>query len=330
MNLVSIIVPVYNVENYLARCIDSILKQSYNNLQIILVDDGSIDKSAVICDKYADRDSRILVIHKTNGGVSEARNIGIDNAKGDYICFIDSDDFVCETYVEDLLSVALKYNADISMCLFEKGNKDRFNDFTKENQVNIMVLTNLDALEKLYDKVLNVNMVVLWNKLYSTKLFDNIRFPVGKLHEDEFIIPKLLLRSNKIIINKYNYYYFQSPNSIMRSDFKISRLDAIEAYEERIILLRQNNLGKLANKAFNVYIYLLITYICILDSSKNKKYREINVELMKKLKAKGKKAFTLNEVSIKLKMQMLIFYLSPKLLIFIRNFYKKNCEYLNK
>ena len=244
--LVSVIVPVYNVEKYLVRCVDSILKQSYNNLQIILVDDGSNDKSALICDEYTKKDSRILVIHKNNGGLSEARNVGIDDAKGDYICFIDSDDFVRETYVKDLLSIILEYNADIAVCLFEKGNSDRFKDIIDENQPNIIVLNNIEALNKLYDEVLNVSMIVVWNKLYSKNLFNKIRFPIGKIHEDEFTMPKLLFEADKIvIINKKDYYYFQSPNSIMRSEFKINRLDALEAFEERINLFNKKGLNEL-------------------------------------------------------------------------------------
>ena len=238
--LVSVVVPVYNVEKYLSRCIDSISRQSYSNLQIILVDDGSKDNSSVICDEYSKKDTRISVIHKTNGGLSDARNVGIDNAKGDYICFIDSDDFVRETYVEDLLNAILKYNSDIAVCLFEKGNSDKFNDVVENNQQNEIVLNNIGALNKLYDEVLNVNMVVAWNKLYSKNLFYKIRFPVGKIHEDEFTTPKLLFEADKIVvINKKDYYYFQSPNSIMRSEFKINRLDALEAFEERINLFNQ-------------------------------------------------------------------------------------------
>ena len=263
--LVSVVVPVYNVEKYLSRCVDSILRQTYNNLQIILVDDGSNDKSAVICDEYAKKDTRILVIHKTNGGLSDARNVGIDNAKGDYICFIDSDDFVRETYVEGLLCVILEYNADIAVCLFEKGNGDRFNDVTEENHQNIIVLNNIEALNKLYDDILNVNMVIACNKLYSKNLFNKIKFPVGKIHEDEFTTPKLLFEAKKIvIINKKDYYYFQSPNSIMRSEFKINRLDALEAFEERINLFNQKGLNELANKTLSAYIYILIGYIYVL------------------------------------------------------------------
>lgn len=324
--LVSVIVPVYNVEKYLVRCVDSILKQSYNNLQIILVDDGSNDKSALICDEYTKKDTRILVIHKNNGGLSEARNVGIDNAKGDYICFIDSDDFVRETYVKDLLSIILEYNADIAVCLFEKGNSDRFKDIIDENQPNIIVLNNIEALNKLYDEVLNVSMIVVWNKLYSKNLFNKIRFPIGKIHEDEFTMPKLLFEADKIvIINKKDYYYFQSPNSIMRSEFKINRLDALEAFEERINLFNQKGLNELANKALSAYIYILIRYICIIDNLNDKKYQKAKNTLIKKLKDTRKFIFNTKKVSIKQKIQILIFSISPKVFIYIRNFIKYKC-----
>lgn len=324
--LVSVIVPVYNVEKYLVRCVDSILKQSYNNLQIILVDDGSNDKSALICDEYTKKDTRILVIHKNNGGLSEARNVGIDNAKGDYICFIDSDDFVRETYVKDLLSIILEYNADIAVCLFEKGNSDRFKDIIDENQPNIIVLNNIEALNKLYDEVLNVSMIVVWNKLYSKNLFNKIRFPIGKIHEDEFTMPKLLFEADKIvIINKKDYYYFQSPNSIMRSEFKINRLDALEAFEERINLFNKKGLNELANKALSAYIYILIRYICIIDNLNDKKYQKAKNTLIKKLKDTRKFIFNTKKVSIKQKIQILIFSISPKVFIYIRNFIKYKC-----
>lgn len=324
--LVSVVVPVYNVEKYLSRCIDSISRQSYSNLQIILVDDGSKDNSAVICDEYSKKDTRISVIHKTNGGLSDARNVGIDNAKGDYICFIDSDDFVRETYVEDLLNAILKYNADIAVCLFEKGNSDKFNDVVENNQQNEIVLNNIGALNKLYDEVLNVNMVVAWNKLYSKNLFYKIRFPVGKIHEDEFTTPKLLFEADKIVvINKKDYYYFQSPNSIMRSEFKINRLDALEAFEERINLFNQKGLNELANKTLSAYIYILIRYICIIDNLNDKKYQKAKNTLIKKLKDTRKFVFNRKKVSIKQKIQILIFSISPKVFIYIRNFIKYKC-----
>lgn len=190
-----------------------------------------------------------------------------------------------EIYVKDLLSIILEYNADIAVCLFEKGNSDRFNDIIEENHQNIIVLNNIEAFNKLYDDILNVNMVVAWNKLYSKNLFNKIRFPVGKIHDDEFTTPELLFEAKKIvIINKKDYYYFQSPNSIMRSEFKINRLDALEAFEERINLFNQEGLNELANKTLSAYIYILIRYICIIDNLNDKNYQKAKNTLIKKFK----------------------------------------------
>lgn len=190
-----------------------------------------------------------------------------------------------EIYVKDLLSIILEYNADIAVCLFEKGNSDRFNDIIEENHQNIIVLNNIEAFNKLYDDILNVNMVVAWNKLYSKNLFNKIRFPVGKIHEDEFTTTELLFEAKKIvIINKKDYYYFQSPNSIMRSEFKINRLDALEAFEERINLFNQEGLNELANKTLSAYIYILIRYICIIDNLNDKNYQKAKNTLIKKFK----------------------------------------------
>lgn len=321
--LVSVVVPVYNVEKYLSRCVDSILRQTYNNLQIILVDDGSNDKSAVICNEYAKKDTRILVIHKNNGGLSDARNVGIDNAKGDYICFIDSDDFMRETYVEDLLNAILKYNADIAVCLFEKGNSDKFNDVIGGNQQNEIVLNNIDALNKLYDEVLNVNMVVAWNKLYSKNLFYKIRFPVGKIHEDEFTTPKLLFESDKIVvIDKKDYYYFQSPNSIMRSEFNIKRFDALLALENRMDFFKETGLNILYNKTVYTYFYLVFNFIDIIDEQNiDKKYK---LFLCNKAKTIMKIIMMNKFFKFKLRVFALIFCLFPNLALFIRR------KYLNK
>lgn len=321
--LVSVVVPVYNVEKYLSRCIDSISRQSYSNLQIILVDDGSKDNSAVICDEYSKKDTRISVIHKTNGGLSDARNVGIDNAKGDYICFIDSDDFVRETYVEDLLNAILKYNADIAVCLFEKGNSDKFNDVVENKQQNEIILNNIGAVDKLYDEVLNVSMVVAWNKLYSKNLFYKIRFPVGKVHEDEFTTPKLLFGANKIvIINKKDYYYFQSPNSIMRSEFNINRFDALLALENRMQFFQSSGLDDLYNKTVYSYFNLIFNFIDIINEQNiDKKYKLFLCNKAKNIM----KIIMMNKFfKFKLRFFALIFCLFPNLALFMRE------KYLNK
>lgn len=317
--LVSIIIPIFNVEQYLKRTVDSILNQTYKNIEIILVDDGSIDNSGIICDEYAKEDNRIKVFHKTNGGVSSARNLGITKATGDFICLVDSDDFIRDTYVEDLLKTVLKYKADIVICLFEYGKSDKFNLFLNKDIESVTLLNNIEALEYLYNKKLSGTMIVPWNKLYSKKLFENIKFPDDKIHEDEFIVPVLLYYANRIaIINKYDYYYFQSSGSIMRSEFNIKRLDAVEALEKRIKFFEDKNLIKLKNKTIGLYLHLLFVYICLLNEIENQNLKKYKILLINKFINIALHALTLNEVGINIKFQIIIFYLCPQLGIFLR------------
>ncbi len=203
---VSIIVPIFNVENRLYKCIDSIIAQTYKNLEIILVDDGSSDSCPSICDKYNKEDNRVVVIHKQNGGLSSARNVGLDIATGDYICFVDGDDYINPNMIETLVYTAIKEAADIVHCDFE----------CVDQEGNI-----LDIAKRGYDKICSFNAyeticgyvkdykvkVVSWNKLYNRHLFDNLRFDEGYVYEDELIFPKLISKSKKnIILNEKLYY----------------------------------------------------------------------------------------------------------------------------
>lgn len=231
-DLISIIIPIYKVENLLERCVDSILRQTYDNIEIILVDDGSPDRCGEICDQYEIKDSRIKVIHKKNGGLSDARNAGIDVAKGEYITFIDSDDWVSEKYVKTLYDLLVSKSADISVCNFIRTEKEEIETSNEQNELyefnNIEALTNLCG--EFYQR-----LTVSWCKLYKTELFADIRFPVGKIHEDEFTTYKLLYKAKKIALtNEVLLYYWQRPDSIMGTSFKIkNRLHAIEAFQER-------------------------------------------------------------------------------------------------
>ena len=178
--LISVILPIYNVAQFLPRCIESVCSQTYDNLEIILVDDGSPDDCGDICDKYAEKDNRIVVVHKQNGGLSDARNKGAEIANGEYITFIDSDDYVTDTYVEYLYSLIEKYHTRMSLCthtvVFEKGNNIIYGNGKDE------VLTTEICLERmLYDDVINTSA---WAKLYETEMVRKFPYPVGKLFED--------------------------------------------------------------------------------------------------------------------------------------------------
>jgi glycosyltransferase involved in cell wall biosynthesis len=256
-DFISIIVPVYNVEKYLVNCIQSILNQTYSKFQIILINDGSSDRSGDICDYYARVDSRIKVIHQNNTGVSDARNKGLDVSSCNYTAFIDADDYIHPEMIHILFNNLKKYNTDISMCCYKPVNdlNYKFHNVIKHDQV----LSNQEILKKMYGK-LYIPIVVAWNKIYKRSLFDGIRYPVGKIHEDEFITYKLLYKAKKIVYTDAPlYYYLQRPDSIMSKKFNLNHLDALEAQKECYQFLYQNHEAELFNKAFNRYLSLFLS-----------------------------------------------------------------------
>lgn len=210
--LVSVIVPVYNVQAYLNKCVDSIIDQTYRALEIILVDDGSLDKSGTICDDYALKDSRIKVIHKKNGGLSDARNVGIDIAKGDFIAFVDSDDWLDINMYEVMINHALQQNADIVICGHNVVELD--GSIKVKNKINKSVLYNyVEAVELiLNDKIINS---FAWDKIYKKELFKEIRYPKGRVFEDIATTYKLFHVAQSVYyINQSFYYYVRRENSI--------------------------------------------------------------------------------------------------------------------
>lgn len=232
-DLISVIVPVYNVEKYIKNCIDSIINQTYKNLEIILIDDGSKDNSGKICDEYTKLDNRIKAIHKKNGGLSDARNVGIDNATGKYITFIDSDDYVENDYVEYLYKLIKKYNVKMSISSYKVicKNETKIIDMAKNNKDE--KLKTQECLRKmLCEKGFTVSACT---KMYEKSLFSDIRFPLGKLCEDNGTTYKLILKCENIIYgNKSNYHYYKRNNSIMTSKFTKHRLDIIDLTDEMV------------------------------------------------------------------------------------------------
>lgn len=207
---ISIIIPIYNVEKYLKRCIDSIVNQTYKNIEIILVNDGSPDNCGKICDAYAKNDSRIKVIHKENGGLSSARNAALDIASGDYIMFVDSDDWISEVSLDQLYEYI---EADYDIINFKFS-------FVKENSKELIETHNdikdsyecdlITYIDKLFSGELNF---FIWNKLYKKNLFDEVRFPEGRNYEDLATIYKLYFKAKKIIVTDYTLYYYWLGNS---------------------------------------------------------------------------------------------------------------------
>ena len=228
--LISIIVPVYNVADYIEKCIDSLINQTYHHLEIILIDDGSTDKSGEICDNYAQMDKRITVYHKANGGLSDARNYGIDRAHGRFLGFVDGDDWVHSQMYEIMCDKLESENADVITCWFEQRNQENFRKVIKNEEVSVINVNGAEALIHI-DKTL----VVAWNKLYKKEIFYNLRYPVGRLHEDEFVIHRVFRQCKKVtIINKPLYYYTIRNNSIVAVMTEKRIQDALDALQSRI------------------------------------------------------------------------------------------------
>ena len=224
--MISVIVPIYKFEKYLKRCVDSLLAQSYSDFELILVDDGSPDNCGSICEEYAAKDKRIRVIHKENGGLSDARNAGLRIAKGEYVAFVDSDDWVATNYLETLLKVIELTDSDICECevLKTTGEIEKY----EKSEKKYISYSSKEALELLIcDKILHQ---YVWNKLYKRSCLKDILFAVGKINEDEFWTYQIFGNARRITkISDVLYYYFQRGSSIMGNHYNLKRLDALEA-----------------------------------------------------------------------------------------------------
>ena len=305
--LISVIVPVYNVEKYIKRCIDSIIQQEYRNLEIILVDDGSTDKSGIICDEYKKRDKRICVVHKENGGLSSARNIGIDLAKGNYIAFVDSDDYISVAMYSVLMKNIIEEKADISIINYQIVSEWEEIGQKVIGKSKRKVMSGREACKERYKKDGTV-MVVAWNKLYKKELFQFVRYPIGKLHEDEFTTYKLLYSANIVVYqDKKLYAYVQRKSSIM-GEFSRKRLDVLAAVRECREFWEKNKEKELYELSVEQYIFLLLNLYTNAKGVKNKdirtslyrQYQEIKWEILGRKRIAGKR-----------KCQMFLFECNP-------------------
>lgn len=244
-DLVSIIVPVYNVEKYLKRCLSSIIAQKYSNIEIILIDDGSVDSSGKICDEYGKKDKRIRVFHKANGGLSSARNRGIEESRGNYIAFVDSDDWISSNYISILYENIKKFSADISAC-----SMLRINDKGKKN-VYVSLENKCFTPRDLFNRN-NSTGLSACNKLYARSIFETIRFPVNKYFEDSFIYMETILKSKKIVTTSdYLYFYYINDNSITTGKFDLNVcIDSFNSQARVLSVALDNNFN---SAALNVY-----------------------------------------------------------------------------
>ena len=274
MDLISVIVPIYNVEKYLRRCVDSIIAQTYSNLEIILVDDGSPDNCPAICDEYAKKDSRVRVIHQKNGGLSAARNAGLDAASGDYIGFVDSDDYIALNMYEKLYNTLRNNSADLAICSIEcvDGSGNPLNLYS---QISDNFLKNNDIMKILCEKDI-VNYITAVNRLYKKDLFKTLRFDTGKTNEDEFIAHKIYAQCKTVVtISSPLYFYVQRNDSIMGMPLTINRADGIEGIYNRLQFLKSNypevDLCQASQHLFNTYRYLKVRF----NPQKNEEFKRM-------------------------------------------------------
>lgn len=289
--LISVIVPVYKVEQYLERCVCSIISQTYQNLEIILVDDGSPDKCGEICEIFAQNDSRIRVYHKQNGGLSDARNFGVEYSHGEYIVFVDSDDYIAPNYIEYLLVLLKKYNADISCCCMAETHADTADYRTNDEIPNEQIFTGIEVCRRSF-MYLHTFLVLACGKLYSSDIVKKYTFPVGKIHEDAATTCKFFYEANRVIVgNKRLYAYYQNPKSIMHTKGNNLNPDKIWAYEHRAKFFEEHNEKKLAKIAWNALYNLYVR-----DSIDNQGRSDYFIKTF----AKGKKLDAKTRLEVKL------------------------------
>lgn len=281
--LISVIIPVYNVEKYIAKCIESVINQTYRNLEIIIVNDGSTDKSGTICDIYRNQDSRIKVIHKMNGGLSAARNAGIEIMSGEYVTFIDSDDYVNRRFIQILYESLVKEDADISICNYRHVYESCEHSQEIGSSFNEIVFNHDQSLDCLYSKIYKYQFTTAWGKLYNSNLFNEVRYPVGRNYEDMATTHKVLDLSSKVVyIDVELYYYLVRNTSITKSEKHIKN-DAFLATKDRIEYFEKSGYHSLQKRAIIQHINTIMGIIIRVDNDNKERIDELNTYLIHEL-----------------------------------------------
>lgn len=253
---------MYKVEKYLRKCLDSVTGQTYKELEIILIDDGSTDRCGAIADEYALNDNRIKVIHKQNTGLADSRNQGVEASNGEYILFVDSDDYIHPRMIEELYINACNKNADVVICDYVKVTENEEpGNLQSEYHAEVITITDDNRLEYMLGKT-KIVFTVAWNKLFRREALGDIRFPTGRIHEDEFWTYKILHRAQKVIYLKETlYYYVQRDDSIMGARTYIKSLQRLDAYQERIQYYKSRKMVSYEYQMLNHYRYFLTDFI---------------------------------------------------------------------
>lgn len=269
-SMISVIVPVFNVEEYLEQCLESIINQTYRNLEIIIVDDGSTDNSASICDEYAFKDDRIQVIHQNNKGAANAKNMALGMATGEYLAFVDSDDYLETDAYEHMLKLLTEYQADVIQCSFRDIHEDHTRD-----RIMMDSFCELSMDEYLVRFVSDWTCSLLWDKLYKRHLFDGIRFKEGRVIDDEFFTYKGILNAEKIIHDpRIVYNYRRRSDGLMNSEKSHSQIiiDTIDYGDERrkIVGQKKRKLAKVFNHGFVDLVLYVYNKKCKNDEEKKR------------------------------------------------------------
>lgn len=310
------IIPVYNVEKYLRRCLDSVIAQTYQKLEIICVDDGSIDDSGKICDQYAVRDARIKVIHQENQGLSAARNRGLDAAEGEYIAFVDSDDYILEDMYKKMLDKLLNYNVDLCVCQWQYEFSDG-RQVVKRKNIDPTIYGRKASLE--FARFLymgnyeNGVVVAAWNKLYRRVLLDKIRFE-GRIHEDEAFCGRIMAKNISVYVMEEQFYvYAQNGDSLTNKPFSANKFFFLDTLAERRELFKSD--AFIRQETEQLYCNMYIEY-CLrarkdgVAVSHPERYRQIFRKMFSSLRREGK-------AGIKFRLRMMLFSFSPSLYRFI-------------
>lgn len=321
--MISIIVPIYRVEKYLKECVDSILAQTYKNFELILVDDGSPDNCPAICDGYAKQDDRVVVVHKKNGGLSDARNAGLDIAKGEYIGFVDSDDYISPIMYETLMNRIISDQSDIVICEYicvdESGEIIDNNKSHRKIQSRCYLQNDfITEIAVLYGD----NYLIAWDKLYRKEIFNSLRFPIGKLHEDAFTFHHIIEKCGKIsYIRDRLYYYRIREGSIMTKKFDVRRLDFGDALIDRYYFTKKKKFTQWKNETAYILSHELEKWnVYAKDDAKiQKRYNELRKKSWFLLFEKDAWRTYNSHGRLYMKFQLIM----PKVAEFIRKLYNK-------
>ena len=277
--LISIIIPVYNVQDYLRKCLDSVLQQTYHNLEILLINDGSTDTSGEICNYYRSLDTRIQVIHQCNKGLSVARNIGFSRSHGEYILFLDSDDFIHPQMISLMLYEMQQNNADL-VCCHKRRVDPNFplpTDTIRQDAYSVTLYHDYKAFYEIYNPSNYTNMIVCWNKLYPRTLITSFPFPPGRIHEDEHFSPRVLANSKTVALLEYPFYFYvQRPESIMRRTLSKKSIDKLTSLAENATYFKETNQPDKSTLESMRFLDYSISY-CVTFKRQNDKDLETDV-----------------------------------------------------